>query len=95
MAAKVKAGFVEPMLLLKTDTLPEGDRWVHELKVDGYRAIAFKSGGKLQLRSRNDNDFSRRYPGVLKGLANLPDETVIDGEVVAFDADGKPSFSVL
>jgi DNA ligase D-like protein (predicted ligase) len=82
-------------LLLKTDALPEGDRWIHELKVDGYRAIAFKSGGKLQLRSRNDNDFSRRYPGVLKGLTNLPDETVIDGEVVAFDADGKPSFSVL
>jgi bifunctional non-homologous end joining protein LigD len=95
MGTKVKAGFIEPMLLLKTDALPDGDGWVHELKMDGYRAIAFKSGGRLQLRSRNDNDFSRRYPGVLKGLANLPDETVIDGEVVAFDADGRPSFNAL
>ena len=63
--------------------------------MDGYRAIAFKTGGMLHLRSRNDNDFSKRYPAVLKGLAKLPDETVIDGEVVAFDADGRPSFNAL
>ena len=83
------------MLLLKTDKLPEGDRWFYELKLDGYRAIAFKSGGTVHLRSRNDNDFARRYPGVLKGLSALPDETVIDGEIVAFDEDGRPSFNVL
>ena len=63
--------------------------------MNGYRAIAFKTGGKLHLRSRNDNDFTKRYRGILKGLARLPDETVIDGEVVAFDADGRPSFSSL
>ena len=83
------------MLLLRTDKLPEGDRWLYELKLDGYRAIAFKSGGTLHLRSRNDNDFARRYPAVLKGLSKLPDETVIDGEIVAFDEDGRPSFNVL
>jgi bifunctional non-homologous end joining protein LigD len=49
------------------------------------RAIAFKTAGKLYFRSRNDNDFTKRYSGVLKGLAKLPNETVIDGEVVAFD----------
>ena len=49
----------------------------------------------MHLRSRNDNDFSLRYPGVVKGLAKLPDETVIDGEVVAFDEDGRPSFNAL
>ena len=86
---KVKARFIEPMLLLKTDALPDqGERWAYQLKVDGYRAIAFKSGGTLHLRSRNDNDFTVRYPGVLKGLAKLPNETVIDGELVAFDDDG-------
>jgi bifunctional non-homologous end joining protein LigD len=74
------------MLLLRTDALPnDREWWEYELKVDGYRAIAFKTGGKLHLRSRNNNDFAKRYPGVLKGLAKLPDETVIDGEVVAFD----------
>jgi ATP-dependent DNA ligase len=49
----------------------------------------------VHLRSRNDNDFSVRYPGIVKALAPIPDETVIDGEVVALDADGKPSFNTL
>ena len=96
MAKKVKARFIEPMLLLRTDALPgDGERWQYELKVDGYRAIAFKTGGKLHLRSRNNNDFTKRYPGVLRGLGKLPNETVIDGEIVAFDSDGRPSFNAL
>src|SRR3954466_13111294 len=96
MPAKAKARFIDPMLLLRTDTLPnDGDRWEYQLKFDGYRAIAFKTGGRVHLRSRNDNDFSGRYPGVMKGLAKLPDETVIDGEVIALDEEGKPSFNVL
>ena len=84
------------MLLLRTDSLPdEPGRWEYQLKLDGYRAIAFKTGGKLHLRSRNDNDFSVRYPSVLRGLARLPNETVIDGELVALDDDGRPSFNTL
>lgn len=54
-----------------------------------------KSEGKVLLRSRNDNDFNVRYPGIVKALAPMPDETVIDGEVVALDNDGKPSFNTL
>jgi bifunctional non-homologous end joining protein LigD len=93
---KVQARFIAPMLLLKTDALPDdAGRWVYQLKVDGYRAVAFKSGGRLSLRSRNDNDFAVRYPAVLQGLTKLPDESVIDGELVAFGADGKPSFNAL
>jgi DNA ligase D-like protein (predicted ligase) len=96
MAAKARGRFIEPMLLLRTDMLPsDGSRWEYQLKLDGYRAIAFKTRGTCQLRSRNDNDFGVRYAGVLKGLAQLPDETVIDGEVVALDADGRPSFNLL
>jgi bifunctional non-homologous end joining protein LigD len=83
------------MLLLKTERLPEGPRWLYELKLDGYRAIAYKRGGRVRLRSRNDKDFDARYPGVLKGLAKLPDDTVVDGEVVAFDEEGRPSFNAL
>jgi DNA ligase D-like protein (predicted ligase) len=89
------ARFIEPMLLLKSDRLPEGVQWQYELKLDGFRAIAFKTNGTVHLRSRNDNDFARRYPGVAKALASLPDHTVIDGEVVAFDEDGRPSFNTL
>jgi bifunctional non-homologous end joining protein LigD len=89
------ARFIEPMLLVRTDSLPEGEQWLYELKLDGYRSIAFKAGGAVHLRSRNDNDFAVRYPGVVKALARLPDNTVIDGEVVAFDSDGRPSFNAL
>jgi GNAT superfamily N-acetyltransferase len=49
------------MLLLRTDALPDSEHWLYELKLDGYRAIAFKRNGMIYLRSRNDNDFSRRY----------------------------------
>lgn len=89
------AGFIQPMLLLRTDSLPDNEQWLYELKLDGYRAIAFKRNGVVHLRSRNDNDFSGRYPGVVKGLAKMPDNTVIDGEVIALDDDGRPSFNAL
>ena len=92
----VKAAFIEPMLLLRTDALPDDpQRWIYQLKLDGYRAIAYKTRNKLYLRSRNNNDFTLRYPDVVDGLAGLPDDTVIDGEVVAFDEDGRPSFNAL
>jgi bifunctional non-homologous end joining protein LigD len=96
MIRRRKAGFIEPMLLLKTDALPtDASAWAYQLKVDGYRAIAFKSTGALCLRSRNHKDFAVRYPQVLQGLAKLPNETVIDGELVAFGEDGRPSFNAL
>src|ERR1700753_9173 len=92
---KIKAAFVEPMLLLRTEHLPEGADWLYEVKFDGYRALAIKSGGKAQLYSRNGNDFTERYAGITKAFSALPDETAVDGEVVALDHDGKPSFNTL
>jgi bifunctional non-homologous end joining protein LigD len=93
---RVKASFIAPMLLLRTDRLSEdAARWTYELKLDGYRALAFRTGGTVHLRSRNDKDFGQRYASIMKGLARLPADTVIDGEVVALDEDGRPSFNLL
>ena len=90
---KTKATFIEPMLLLATEKLPQGADWSHEIKLDGYRALAIKSGGKMQLRSRNDNDFTERYSSIVAALHTVPDETVLDGELVALDEEGRPSYS--
>jgi ATP-dependent DNA ligase len=95
VATKTKAAFIEPMLLLKSVSLPNGSDWIREIKFDGYRAIAFKGAGKLQLRSRNDNDMVARYPAIAEALAKMPDDTALDGEIVALDADGRPSFNLL
>lgn len=57
MTEKVKAAFIPPNLL-PTDKLPEGANWLYELKLDGFRSVSFKTGGKVRLRSRNNKDFN-------------------------------------
>jgi bifunctional non-homologous end joining protein LigD len=59
----------EPMLCESAERPPEGREWRYELKVDGFRAIGRKSGRSAQLWSRNQKDFTRRFPGVVKGVA--------------------------
>jgi DNA ligase D-like protein (predicted ligase) len=83
------------MLCQSTELAPEGPDWRYELKLDGFRAIGRKSGRSAQLWSRNQKDFTRRFPSVVKGIAELPNDTVIDGEIVALDENGKPSFERL
>jgi ATP-dependent DNA ligase len=86
---------LEPMLCQNAEPLPEGREWRYELKLDGFRAIGRKAGRTTQLWSRNQKNFARQFPTVVKGLAGLPDDTVIDGEVVALDEHGRPSFNLL
>ena len=71
-----EAQFIAPMLLFRSDTLPEGPNWAYELKLDGYRALAFKSYGVAHLRSRNNKSFDGKYPAIVAALARLQDETV-------------------
>jgi DNA ligase D-like protein (predicted ligase) len=83
------------MECLPVENVPEGGAWTYELKLDGYRMIAVKSGGMLTLRSRRGTDMTKRFEDVAAGLVDMPDETVIDGEVVALDEQGKPNFNLL
>jgi hypothetical protein len=85
----------EPMLCESAERPPEGLEWRYELKLDGFRAIGGKSGHSAQLWSRNQKDFTRCFPDVVKGIAELPSDTVIDREIVALDVNGKPSFNLL
>jgi len=87
---------IEPMLA-KTGTLPRDDeRWAYEIKWDGVRAIGYADGGRLRLASRNGNDITPRYPELRElGRALAGRQAVLDGEVVAFGEDGRPSFQQL
>jgi DNA ligase D-like protein (predicted ligase) len=92
---KTKAGFVEPMDCLSVSKLPEGRGWVWEIKLDGYRAVAAKSAGTVTLYSRNKKILNKRFPYLIDPLQQLPDGTVVDGEIVALDDDGRPVFNLL
>ena len=88
--------FVEPMAARLVAALPEGPEWLYEAKLDGYRALIIKDGARVQVRSRNDKDMTRAYPSVTAGARKLgAEQAIVDGEVVAVDAQGRPSFQAL
>ncbi len=89
------ANFIEPMECLAVSKIPEGSQWTYEIKLDGYRAVAVKSGTNLSLRSRRNKSFNAQYPYLLDPLKDLPDESVVDGEVVALVDAGTPNFHLL
>jgi ATP-dependent DNA ligase len=89
------AGFIETMDCLPVSALPEGPGWTYEIKLDGYRLEVVRSAGRTTLYSRRQNVFNQKFPYIAAALRDLPDNTVIDGEVVALGADGKPDFNLL
>jgi bifunctional non-homologous end joining protein LigD len=87
---------IEPMLARTGPLPPDDGRWGYEVKWDGIRAIGYADGGRLKLLSRNNNDVTGRYPELRElGRALGSRQAVLDGEIVAFGPDGKPSFQVL
>jgi DNA ligase D-like protein (predicted ligase) len=83
------------MECLAVTKLPDGAPWLYEIKLDGYRAQAINSDGKLILLSRRRKSFNRQFPLIVEALGDLPENTVIDGEVVALDQADRPDFNLL
>jgi DNA ligase D-like protein (predicted ligase) len=78
------------------DKLPDGAEWLYEVKFDGYRALVIKNGDRVEIRSRNDKDLTAAYPGIAAAALKLDArQATVDGEVVAVDANGRPSFQAL
>jgi bifunctional non-homologous end joining protein LigD len=88
---------IEPMLAKMVDSLP-GDEsaWGFEVKWDGVRALGFAEDGKWRMQNRRGDDITIRYPELEAVAAQLPDRSfVVDGEVVALDEAGRPSFQLI
>ncbi|MBI1407871.1 MAG: DNA ligase D [Caulobacter sp.] len=93
-ALKTLPDFIDPQLCKLVERPPTGADWAHEIKFDGYRMQLRISGGKAALRTRKGLDWSAKFPALIAAAKDLPD-AIIDGEVVALDADGSPSFAGL
>ncbi len=87
---------LQPMLAAAADTLPVGRGWTYEIKWDGYRALAAKDGSSVRLISRNQKNLTADYPTVVSAVQSIREKRVLlDGEIVALDANGRPSFQAL
>ncbi len=89
-------GFRAPQLATLVDAIPTGNGWLHEIKFDGYRALAACAGEKVAIYTRSGQDWTEKFAPLVRQLAalDLP-PCLIDGEIVAFGGDGNPSFSAL
>ncbi len=87
--------FIEPMYATLARELPDGNAWAYEAKLDGYRCLAGNQKNGVTLWSRRGNLFTRRFPEIARACEKLPFETLVDGEVIAIDGDGRVSFNAL
>ncbi|WP_298622125.1 DNA ligase D [uncultured Legionella sp.] len=88
--------FIAPELAMLVDKAPEGEQWLHEIKFDGYRVIAYKQGTHVVLKSRNNINWTFDFTSVAAAVRDLPvDHLILDGEVVVLDKQGKSDFQLL
>jgi bifunctional non-homologous end joining protein LigD len=87
---------IEPQLATLTKVAPEGDEWLHEIKLDGYRLLARLDHGKVTLLTRHALDWSNRFAALTQALASLPvQQAILDGEVVIMNDKGVSEFQAL
>jgi bifunctional non-homologous end joining protein LigD len=85
-----------PQLATRVDVAPDGDMWLHEIKLDGYRMLARIQAGKVQLLTRTGKDWTQSMPALAKALRHLRvDTALIDGEVAVLDENGRSDFQLL
>ena len=88
--------FVKAQLATLVDTVPPGNEWLHEVKLDGYRILCRIDHGRVTLLTRTAQDWTERFKSVAAAAKRLPvAEAFLDGEVVALDEEGKSSFQRL
>jgi len=88
--------FIKPQLATLVSEAPAGDDWLHELKFDGYRMVCHLQRGKSRFWSRNQKDWTEKFPNLSKALKALPvTAAILDGEVVVVDKAGRSSFQKL
>ena len=88
--------FVEPQMATRVDRPPHDDGWVHEIKLDGYRAEARLDGKNVQILTRAGLDWTHRFPSVARSVASLPSKkALLDGEIIAVTDAGVPDFAFL
>jgi bifunctional non-homologous end joining protein LigD len=88
--------FVPPQLATLVDKPPAGDEWFHELKLDGYRLICHLNRGQVRFWTRNQKDWTAKFPALAKAVKSLRlTSAILDGEVVALDSAGRASFQKL
>lgn len=92
---RVEATFIEPMHCKAVTSLPEDEQWGFEIKFDGYRCIAVRNDSEITLFSRNRNVLNDRFPNIVEALRSIDGDFVLDGEIVALDEQGRPSFQLL
>ena len=93
---EIRIKFIEPMLSEPVDELPEdSDAWSYEIKLDGYRCLALRDNTGVKLYSRKKNLLNSRFPTIVKALQSMEPGTIFDGEIVALDDTGRPSFNLL
>jgi bifunctional non-homologous end joining protein LigD len=93
-SSKKLPDFIPPQLCVSVKRPPNGSGWAHEIKFDGYRIQLRVEGGKATLKTRKGLDWTGKFGAIANAAARLP-EGIIDGEIVALDANGAPDFAAL
>jgi len=94
-ASAAPPAFEEPQLATLVDEVPAGNSWIHEIKYDGYRLLLSVGDGLATAWTRKGLDWSDKFKALVKAAARLPAGCLIDGEAVALDEKGRPSFQLL